>query len=101
ESTTERMADDVWIELAKANLLGIALPEDVGGSGFGIFEACLVLEQIGRTVAPVPFLPTVVLGAMAIAEFGSDVQRSRDLPGVVDGEVILTAAIAEEGVDPA
>ena len=101
EATTERMADDVWIELAKANLLGIALPEDVGGSGFGILEACLVLEQIGRTVAPVPYLPTVVLGAMAIAEFGTEAQRRRDLPGVIDGEVVLTAAIAEEGVDPA
>ena len=101
EASAERVADDVWIELAKANLLGIALPEDAGGSGFGILEACLVLEQIGRTVAPVPFLSTVVLGAMTIAEFGSDAQRQRDLPGVVDGEVILTAAIAEEGVDPA
>ena len=101
EATAERMADDVWIELAKANLLGIALPEDVGGSGFGIFEACLVLEQIGKTVAPVPFLATAVLGAMTIADFGSDTQRRRDLPGVVEGEVILTAAIAEEGVDPA
>jgi alkylation response protein AidB-like acyl-CoA dehydrogenase len=101
ESSSEGVADDVWIELAKANLLGIALPEDVGGSGFGILEACLVLEQIGKTVAPVPYLPTVVLGAMTIAEFGSDAQRRRDLPGVVDGEVILTAAIAEEGVDPA
>src|SRR5207237_7342114 len=92
---------DLWGELAKAGLVGIALPEDVGGSGFGILEACLVLEQIGRTVAPVPFLSTVVLGAMTIAEFGSGAQRQRDLPGVVDGEVILTAAIAEEGVDPA
>jgi alkylation response protein AidB-like acyl-CoA dehydrogenase len=91
----------VWIELAKANLVGIALPEDVGGSGFGILEACLVLEQIGKTVAPVPYVSTVILAAMTVAEFGSEAQRQRDLPGVVDGEVILTAAIAEEGVDPA
>jgi 3-oxocholest-4-en-26-oyl-CoA dehydrogenase beta subunit len=91
----------VWIELAKANLLGIALPTDVGGSGFGIIEACLVLEQIGKTVAPVPYFATVVLGAMTIAEFGSEAQRTRDLPAVVDGDAVLTAAIAEEGVDPA
>jgi alkylation response protein AidB-like acyl-CoA dehydrogenase len=91
ESSAERVADDV----------GIALPEAYGGGGFGFLEACLVLEQIGKTVAPVPYASTVVLAAMTIAEFGSDAQRRRDLPGVVDGEVTLTAAIAEEGVDPA
>src|SRR5437016_2850302 len=71
ETQADWFARDTWAELAKANLLGIALPEDVGGSGFGILEACLVLEQIGRTVAPLPYLSTVVTAGLAIAEFGS------------------------------
>ena len=86
---------DLWSELAKAGLVGIALPEDVGGGGFGVLEAALVLEEIGRTVAPVPYLATVVLGALPVAEFGSDEQRRRLLPGVAEGGTVLTAALTE------
>ncbi|WP_208027039.1 acyl-CoA dehydrogenase family protein [Rhabdothermincola sediminis] len=86
---------ETWDELAKANLLGICLPERDGGSGYGILEACLVLEQVGRTVAPLPYLATVVSGAMLIARFGSDDLRARILPGVIDGSVILTAALGD------
>jgi alkylation response protein AidB-like acyl-CoA dehydrogenase len=90
-------ARDVWSELAKADLLGIALPEADGGGGFGIVEAVLVLEQIGRAVAPVPYLATVVLAALPIAEFGSATQRAELLPGVIAGETVLTAAVLERG----
>ena len=90
----------VWAELAKANLLGIALPEDVGGNGFGIIELCLVLEQVGRTSAPVPVLATLVMGALPIAEFGTDEQKQRLLPAVVSGERVLTAALVELGTEP-
>jgi acyl-CoA dehydrogenase len=97
EGGSDRFDRALWSKLAEANLLGIALPEDVGGSGFGIVEACLVLEQQGRWVAPVPLLPTLVMGAMAIAELGTPGQRTRWLPGVVAGDVVLTAALAEVG----
>lgn len=90
-------ADDVWNELAKADLLGICLPESVGGAGYGFFEACLLLEQQGRTVAPLPLLPTLVLGALPIARFGSAEQQHALLPGVIDGSTILTAALYEVG----
>jgi alkylation response protein AidB-like acyl-CoA dehydrogenase len=100
EAGDERVDRRTWAELAKANLLGVALPEDVGGSGFGLIEAALILEQIGRTTAPVPFLPTVVMGALPIAAFGNDRQRKAWLPGVVAGESVLTAALVEIGTDP-
>src|SRR5438067_7792899 len=96
EASPEWFDRDLWGELAKAGLVGIALPEDIGGGGFGILEAALVLEEIGRTVAPVPYFPTVILGAMPVAEFGTDEQRKRLLPGVAEGDTILTAALAEE-----
>src|SRR5438105_864397 len=95
EASPEWFDRDLWGELAKAGLVGIALPEDVGGGGFGILEASLVLEEVGRTVAPIPYLATVVLGALPIAEFGSDEQRRRLLPGVAEGDTVLTAALAE------
>lgn len=90
-----------WAELAKANLLGIALPEDVGGSGLGFIELCLILEQVGRTVAPVPLLPTLVMGGLPIAEFGTTEQKHELLPPVVAGDVFLTAALVEFGTEPA
>src|SRR5690349_11662011 len=105
--TQERLKEveagsDLWdrkayAELAKANLLGVALPEDVGGSGLGFLAAAVILEQIGRTVAPVPFLATVVLGALPIAEFGTAAQKERLLPPAIAGETVLTAALVEAG----
>jgi acyl-CoA dehydrogenase len=95
EQTDTWFADDVWAELGKADLIGIALPEVDGGGGFGILEACLIAEQVGRAVAPVPYLSSVVSAAMPIAEFGSDAQRKQLLPDVIAGTATLTAALYE------
>ena len=101
EASGDRFDRDLWSALAESNLLGIAVPEDAGGSGFGLVEVCLVLEQQGRRVAPVPLWPTLVLGAQPIAEFGTVDQRRAWLPGVAAGDVVLTAALAEPGAgDP-
>ena len=89
-----------WAEFAKAGLVGISLPESVGGAGLGFVEAALVLEQIGRTTAPLPYLSTIVLGALPIAQFGTDAQQAALLPGVVEGTSLLTAALVEFGTDP-
>jgi acyl-CoA dehydrogenase len=67
----------------------------VGGTGYGIIEQCLVLEEVGRTLAPVPVLASIVMGAMPIAEFGSASQREMWARPAADGEKILTAALAE------
>ncbi|MFM8303200.1 MAG: acyl-CoA dehydrogenase family protein [Actinomycetota bacterium] len=99
EASGERIDRGLWAQLADANLLGIALPEASGGSGLGVTEACLVLEQQGRVVAPVPYWATVVCGARAIAGFGTAAQQAAWLPGVVAGDVMLTAALAEAGVN--
>jgi len=99
EAGGEGFDRDTWAELAKAGLLGIALPEDVGGSGLGFVALCEFLEEIGRAVSPVPVLPTVVLGAFPIAQFGTDAQKQQYLPGVVEGDTVLTAALVETGTD--
>ncbi|MBI4516111.1 MAG: acyl-CoA/acyl-ACP dehydrogenase [Deltaproteobacteria bacterium] len=85
----------VWGELAKANLLGVSLPEDAGGSGLGLIELCVLLAEVGRVVAAIPALPALVLGALPIAEFGTAEQRQRYLPGVANGTSLLTAALIE------
>jgi alkylation response protein AidB-like acyl-CoA dehydrogenase len=96
----ERFDRRTWDELAKANLLGLSLPEEAGGSGLGLLETCLLLEQIGRTVAFVPVLASVVMAALPIAEFGTTEQGRAWLPGVVAGATVLTAALVEVGAPP-
>lgn len=88
---------ETWAALAEAGLVSLVVPEADGGSGFGILEAALVLEQVGRHVAPVPYLPGVVGGAMPLARFGTDAQKAALLPGVLSGEVLVVPAVAEAG----
>lgn len=99
EASDDRVDRALWRALADANLLGISLPEEHGGSGLGMVEACLVLEQQGRVAAPVPYWASVVCGALPIADHGTAEQRARWLPGVVRGETVLTTALAESGVN--
>ncbi|MCG7581197.1 acyl-CoA dehydrogenase family protein [Mycolicibacterium sp. OfavD-34-C] len=92
----------LWSELASSDLLGIALPEAVGGSGGGFLELGVLLSEVGWSVAPVPVYATLVLGADTIARHGDADLQQQYLPGVIDGSVILTAALAEPGnSDPA
>src|SRR3954462_7197360 len=90
----------LWSTLADAGLLGVAVPEAHGGLGFGLVELCLLLEEVGRNVAPVPVLACLAYGALPIARFGTDAQQTALLPGVVDGSVVLTAALVEPLGDP-
>jgi hypothetical protein len=99
EAKQEWFHEAAWRELAKAKLLGVALPEEFGGSGLGMVELAILLEEVGRAVAPLPVLPSLVLGALPVVEFGTAEQKRRLLPGVVSGETILTAALVELGAD--
>ncbi len=90
-----------WKALAQANLLGVAIPESAGGSGLGLLELCVLLMEAGRVVAPIPLLPTLVFGALPLAQFGTAEQTKRYLPGVADGSVVLSAALIEvDNEDP-
>lgn len=93
--------DDLWAELASASLLGVALREEFGGGGFGMAELAGLCEEVGRCIAPLPALSTLVLGALPIQEFGSDEQK-KVLSDVAAGKVLLSAGLAEMGhIDPA
>lgn len=101
EATDERIDRELWAAMAGAGLLGVAVPEEHAGGGLGIAELCLLLEEVGRSVAPVPAYATLVLGALPVAAFGTPAQRVRLLPGVVDGAVLLSGALTEpRALDP-
>ncbi|HKK50839.1 MAG TPA: acyl-CoA dehydrogenase family protein [Myxococcota bacterium] len=91
---------ELWAALAQSNLIGLPVSEELGGQGFGFLALCLMLEEAGRNLAPIPLLESVVYTALPIQEFGSESLRKSLLPKVVAGESILTAALFEIG-DPA
>jgi 3-oxocholest-4-en-26-oyl-CoA dehydrogenase beta subunit len=101
-SRTDNTYDDcLWQTLAEQGLLGIAVPEAAGGSGLGLVELCMVLEEQGRRVAPVPLYSSLVLGGLPIAEFGTEEQQQSWLGLLASGEAKFTAAIAELGMTAA
>ena len=84
-----------WQAMAEAQLLGLALPETHGGGGLGLLELYILLEEIGRYIAPVPVLESLLGVALPIAEFGSEVQKSKWLPALASGKTIATVALQE------
>jgi alkylation response protein AidB-like acyl-CoA dehydrogenase len=101
EAADTRIDDALYQALATSNLLGTAIPEAYSGSDLGFLALCLLLQEAGRSVAPVPLFPALVLGALPITRFGSVAQKQAWLPGIASGERILTAALVElESSDP-
>jgi len=82
---------DLWGALAEAGIIGISMPESVGGAGLGFLETCIVLEEVGRSAAPIPALAVMALAAPALAQFGA----TDALDGVAAGTTIVTAALTE------
>jgi len=94
-AATESGTDlDLWTTLADAGLVGIGLPESVGGGGFGWLETAIVLHEIGRAAAPVPGLALMALAAPALVE------RPDLVDGVAAGTRVVTAAVHEPNGDP-
>ena len=83
-----------WDDLAGLGWLGLHIAEDHGGSGFGFPELVVVVEELGRAIAPGPFVPTVIASA-TIAEAGDEATQKQHLPGLADGST--TAAVALGG----
>jgi 3-oxocholest-4-en-26-oyl-CoA dehydrogenase beta subunit len=101
ETAGDRFDPALWADLAGAGILAAALPESLGGAGLGLLEQCSVLIELGRAVAPIPYLASIVLGGGALARFGTAEQQRRWAAPAGRGELILTAALAEEdGDDP-
>jgi alkylation response protein AidB-like acyl-CoA dehydrogenase len=86
---------DLWRAFVEMGFSGLLVPEQFGGSGLGYVEAGVVMEEIGRTLMPSPFLSTAVLGASALSRGGSDAQKAQYLPKISDGSLLAALAIDE------
>jgi alkylation response protein AidB-like acyl-CoA dehydrogenase len=91
---------DLWKGLAGMGFLGVAIPETYGGAGAGHLELCVIAEEMGRALAPVPFSSTVYLAAEAILLAGSEAQKRKWLPLIASGEAIGTLALFEGKGNP-
>lgn len=91
---------ELWGEMAKMGWLGTAIPEAWGGVGMGYLELCVLAEELGRALAPVPFSSSIYLFAEALLQHGTEEQKQAWLPRVAAGEVVGTLAIAEQRSAP-
>jgi alkylation response protein AidB-like acyl-CoA dehydrogenase len=97
----ERFDRDLWAKLIDADILSTAAPESLGGGGFGVLEQTAVLVALGRQMAAVPYLESVVQAAGALAKFGSEALQQQWAAPAIRGEKILTVALdAEMGQGP-
>jgi acyl-CoA dehydrogenase len=101
--TAQPYAAELWRAIAEMGWTGAAIPEEYGGVGLGRLAVCVLAEEIGRAVAPVPFSSSVYLATEAILLFGSEQQKQDWLPKLAAGEIIGTFAMAERAgaSDPA
>lgn len=87
--------ETLWKQVSEQGFLAAAIPEDHGGVGAGYLELCLVAEEAGRALAPLPAVSSIYQAAELILMAGSDAQQQVWLPRIASGEVIATLAVAE------
>src|SRR5579871_2074662 len=87
---------ELWREVAAQGWLGAAIPEAYGGLGLGHLELCVIAEELGRSLAPIPFASTAYFLAEALLLAGSETQKEKWLPKIAAGEVIGCFATAEK-----
>src|SRR6266702_350525 len=93
----ESRDDQVWALLAgQLGLTGIAVPERFGGAGYGPVELGIVLEEMGAALLVAPYFATVALAGQALASSGDEDAMARWLPGIADGSLTATLAVAED-----
>ena len=86
---------DPWKELARAGLLALSLPTELGGDGLGVLDTAVLLAELGRRATPVPALATLMTGVLPVARWGDGERRRALLPAAAAGELILTAGLRE------
>jgi alkylation response protein AidB-like acyl-CoA dehydrogenase len=95
EEDEKGYSPELWQKMAQQGWMGLIIPEQYDGTGMNICELVVLLEEFGRALVPGPFIPTVVLGGVPIAEAGTEEQKKQYLPKIAKGELIATMALTE------
>jgi len=88
---------ELWQKMADLGWLAMAFPEEYGGVGSNLVDLTVLLEEMGRVLAPGPFVPTVILAGLPILSAGSEEQKQMFLPRIARGEMIMSLALMETG----
>ena len=86
---------NIWNEMSKLGWPGIMIPEEFGGSNFGLSGICVVLQECAKTLTPSPLFASGVLGAYAINNYGTKEQKEKYLPLIANGELTTSVAVDE------
>jgi alkylation response protein AidB-like acyl-CoA dehydrogenase len=95
EEDSKGYTDELWRQMIALGWTGVAFPEQYGGTGGTFADLGVLLEEIGRALAPAPFFSTVVLGGMTVLDSGSDAQKDEILSRICAGTIIMTMALSE------
>ena len=88
---------ELWRSMSELGWLGLVVPEEYGGAEGSFLDLGMLLEEMGRALTPGPFFSTVALGALTVMDAGDEAMQSKLLPGIANGETIMTMAVVEEG----
>ncbi len=88
-------SESLWKGIGKLGWLGTSIPDAYGGQGFGRLELAVLAEEVGRSLAPIPFSSSLYLAAEAILQYGTEAQKKKYLPKLASGEMIGAFAHAE------
>lgn len=95
EATPSYFSADIWKKVSELGWAGLAIPEEYGGSGAGLLDLAVLVEEMGRVLLPGPFFSTAVMATYTLLEAGSDAQKKDLLPRIASGELIAGVAITE------
>jgi len=95
EEDEKGYSPELWRKMAELGWLGLVFPEEYGGGGGNFLDLTVLLEEMGRSLVPGPFVPTVVLCGFPILAAGTEEQKHDFLPRIAEGEAILTMALTE------
>jgi acyl-CoA dehydrogenase len=98
--TDQNVDKDLWSKIVELGWTGIRIPEEYGGLGLGHLELCVVAEELGRYLAPVPFSSSVYLFTEAIIKYADEEIKKDILPKLISGEIVGTLAVTEDFYAP-
>ena len=100
EDDKQKYSKELWKDICEMGWTGTVIPEEYGGLGLGMLELCVIAEELGRSLAPIPFSSSIYLFAEFVKAYGSEDQKKKYLPRIASGDIVGTFALSETNGTP-
>ena len=100
EDNEQKYSKELWKDICEMGWTGTVIPEEYGGLGLGMLELCVIAEELGRSLAPIPFSSSIYLFAEFVKAYGSEDQKKKYLPRIASGDIVGTFALSETNGTP-